>query len=533
MMDIEGLPPQLFDSNHVVSGEAILKVSSGAFLVKQRSNHNYNHIHTAMTMVVPDESLATIETLPKTDPRHQLQRRKQRTERNDKLNHTASAAAANSAFARSMGTLRTLVVRVSDSDNTQVSASVNQLKDDIFTDSVSLKTQMAACSKDQLIIEPAGVGTSGIVNVQINIPVNDASVQDVEKAAFQKANELYEDDWDSFDLVLFCLPSGSGVPTDSGLKKSWLAYAYVNGYTSFYNNIWCQRVSAQVHEIGHNMKLGHSGKGSDPYGDKSTMMGYSYPLDDGPIMCFNAANNYQLGWYNLQQASINPLDYGPDPRTYVLNGVDDYKKDGSASNGALITLRLDNNGDNGGTDYYIGYNRASGANRGTTQAINTVVAYTKETGPYDYAAVSNRTDLEVGRQLKLSDFRGTGVDVTVDVISISSNLRDATIEISHTGAHPPTPVPTERPTTVPPTFPPTSPPTQLVCKDDKSFTFKNKPKKTCKKWVGKFKKKLHKRKLYKKTQRRCKLRYRKKNVWDYCPVTCALVDRGPCVDIKL
>ena len=525
MMDIEGLPQELFDSNHVLSGEAILKVSSGAFLVEQRSNHehSYSYAHTAMTMVVPDESLATIETLPNTDPRHQLQRRKQRAERNDK--HAASAAAnnnnanSNPAFARSMGTLQILVVRVIGSDNSQISASAGQLKDDIFTDSVSLKTQMAACSKDQLIIEPAGVGTSGIVDVQIDIPVDGANTPDVENAAFRKAENLYTADWDTFDLVMFCVPYGSS----NGSKKNWVAYAYVNGYTSYYNDPWCQRVSTQMHEVGHNMNLGHSGKGSDPYGDKSTMMGYSYPIDDGPIICFNPTNNYQLGWYDLQKASINPLDYGPDPRTYVLNGVDDYKTDPSASNGELITLRLDNGGDNGGTDYYIGYNRAAGANRGTTEALNTVVVYSKAAGPYDYAAASTyRFDLEVGGGIIIADFRGTGVDVTVKVVSISSNLRNATIEISHTGTHPPT---------VPPTPAPTSfPPTQLVCEDDASFTYKNKPKKTCNKWVGKFKNKLNKRNKFKKTQRRCKRRYKGKRVWDYCPVLCAMVDLGPCFE---
>jgi hypothetical protein len=124
--------------------------------------------------------------------------------------------------------------------------------------------------------------------------------------------------------------------------------------------------------IGHNLGLAHSGVGYDQYADTS-IMGYSSRDDDGPAICFNAPKNYQLSWFDLQKASIDPLEYtSNNPQTFVLNGIDDYKKDGS-SNGELITLRLEQYGtiDGGGDgqDYYIGYNRKSGSNRGTTNDI--------------------------------------------------------------------------------------------------------------------------------------------------------------------
>ena len=86
-------------------------------------------------------------------------------------------------------------------------------------------------------------------------------------------------------------------------------------------------VSSTVHEVGHNLGLAHSGDGNLEYGDQSGMMGkntiggsllswhsyhastfspsicpptspsYSYNSDDTPLMCFNPAKNYQLGWY--------------------------------------------------------------------------------------------------------------------------------------------------------------------------------------------------------------------------------------------
>ena len=60
----------------------------------------------------------------------------------------------------------------------------------------------------------------------------------------------------------------------------------MNGYKSVYNDIACGQVSTQIHEVGHNLNLNHSGKGSEEYGDKSCMMGYSYDEDDIPYMCF-------------------------------------------------------------------------------------------------------------------------------------------------------------------------------------------------------------------------------------------------------
>ena len=89
------------------------------------------------------------------------------------------------------------------------------------------------------------------------------------------------------------------------------------------------------------------------------MMGYSYNQDDGPQKCFNAAKNWQLGWYNNQKESYNPIAVQniDVSKSFTMNGVDEYKTESLESNGELIMLRLEN-GPNGQNDYYIGYNRA-------------------------------------------------------------------------------------------------------------------------------------------------------------------------------
>merc|ERR1712029_579475 len=100
-----------------------------------------------------------------------------------------------------------------------------------------------------------------------------------------------------YDLVMFCLPPGTG---------GWLAWGHVNGWASFYNNNYCSSISCQMHEVGHCLNLAHSGE-KNGYGDHSGMMGAGSKSEDGPIKCYNAVKNYQLGWYDLQKDSIDPL----------------------------------------------------------------------------------------------------------------------------------------------------------------------------------------------------------------------------------
>lgn len=492
MMEIKGLSEELLESRQVVSGESVMKFK-GVFL-EWSIGSNFSKL------VVPDEVLVQIENLPRNDPRHQQQQRGRN-------------------FAKLSGTLRTVVVRVIDANNTQPSLNSVQLKDRVFTDLINLKTQMEGCSKNQLIIEPANVGSGGIVNVRINIIAKNSETYELFSAARKEVQKNYGD---SFDLILYVLPPG----TLSAGKRNWVAYGYLNWINSVYNDRSVNSLAVQVHEVGHNLGLGHSGRGDSEYGDHSSMMGNGGAgWKDGPIHCFNAYNNFHLGWYDMQKASINPLQFS-NPQTFVMNGVDDYKTDGS-SNGELITLRLENVEDTHGTNYYIGYNRASGFNRGTLEAINTVVVFS--TSEKDIRNRSKRiADLPVGHRLTLSDFRSSGYDVYVDVKNISSNQKDATIVISSSKHGSP-------PSAPPPTFPPTwsdtsypTPESSMLCEDDPYFYFKR-AHKTCAGWVGKGKNKLHKQKKYKKIQKKCKKKVIGQfKIWDFCQETCALVDLGDC-----
>ena len=66
--------------------------------------------------------------------------------------------------------------------------------------------------------------------------------------------------------------------------------AYGDDYLSVYNDEWCSYANTQLHEVGHNLGLDHSGIPGEEYGDTTGFMGYGSERDDDPkdLRCFNA-----------------------------------------------------------------------------------------------------------------------------------------------------------------------------------------------------------------------------------------------------
>ena len=177
-----------------------------------------------------------------------------------------------------------LVVRIKNlgggTTSTSVSASVPELSDDVFGtdgDGVNLKSQYAACSHGKLNIIPApdeisnNAGATAIVNGVTEVTVNvacDGSSTYCDGAVRNAANTIIDSAFGS-DVAhhrMFCLPPSS---------MNGIAYAYINWRDSVYSDNWCRWPSAQLHEIGHNINLAHSGEGGSTYADQSGMMGFS------------------------------------------------------------------------------------------------------------------------------------------------------------------------------------------------------------------------------------------------------------------
>jgi len=330
-------------------------------------------------------------------------------------------------LASSTGTLNTLVVRVNALDASPT-PSASQLSEDIFNDEYCLKSQYDRCSYGKLKIQEyiPGEGISnvstepdapGVVDITIDIIAAGNTRVALENEANLKLNEIGIIGT-QFDLVMFCMPPGTG---------SWIGYAYINGWQSYFNNDWCTSVSSQMHEVGHNIGLDHSGEdnGSSPFdeefGDNTDLMGYSYLSDDAPAMCFNPAKNWKLGWYADRQIDIdinNDLSMD-EPTSFTLNGVVDYDYGRS---GGFIVIKID--------DFYIGFNRAADFNVGVMEAANQVTVIEKLGSPSDYAKSKLRAKLGVSDEhtIVLSEIRSVKV-----VYESNDNGVDAVITLQVEG----------------------------------------------------------------------------------------------------
>lgn len=162
----------------------------------------------------------------------------------------------------------------------------------------------------------------------------------------------------------------------AGTAGTWVAYGYLAWYRTVYNDEWCGYVSAAVHEIGHNIGLHHSSKGSVEYGDKQGMMGYSFRQINAPAMyvpcqfkkfrqsdyshqlvrCFNGHKHWVLGWYRNRTVSINLSDGAWLGTVLAFTDYD------QAENGDFVVVKVNN--------LYIQYNKAEEFNFQTMDKKN-------------------------------------------------------------------------------------------------------------------------------------------------------------------
>ena len=246
---------------------------------------------------------------------------------------------------------------------------------------------------------------------------------------------------------------------------------------SVYSNNWCNYVSAQMHEVGHNLNLGHSGEGTETYADQSGMLGFSYGSESGPKMCFNAAKNYQLGWYSDKTKVITPGAATDSCFSGDLHGTAFYE------NAAAQTVGIKVNNSGSSTDVYIMFNAATGIQSGTQEGGNTVMVVTAGAEGTGYA----ESTLTAKLSPSTTGYALPGFTNTVLYVDSRVDNQYVTIRIETNGqacdgglapdpptaqptnspspnptsapSNPPTPVPTAPPTTASPTDVPTPQPT--------------------------------------------------------------------------
>lgn len=325
-----------------------------------------------------------------------------------------------------------LVVRIQATDY-EFEYSADDISKDVFGgvgDLVNLKSQMYDCSGEKLNIvntyaDDFGdlMAAPGVIDVSIDIPLTGSSDSAIWNAAKNAANAKLGVSINTyFDKVMFakkgCFPNNC----------SYAAYAYINSWGSMYQSGYIKHVGVQMHELGHNFGLAHSGMGSKSYKDHTGLMGNPLYDDEVGKMCFNPAKSFQLGWY---PENVQTLDLGVgDMWQGQLVGVADYLNNPD-NNKIVMKLETGTN-----EDYFVGFNRATGINS-QNDLCDDCVTVIKAGNGNSYAQSWNQIDplggmSSAGQEHTISGFRNTSYDLTIQVLDINTTTSPgtATVKIS-------------------------------------------------------------------------------------------------------
>eukprot|EP00580_Thalassiosira_gravida_P017482 CAMPEP_0201658610 /NCGR_PEP_ID=MMETSP0494-20130426/1481_1 /ASSEMBLY_ACC=CAM_ASM_000839 /TAXON_ID=420259 /ORGANISM="Thalassiosira gravida, Strain GMp14c1" /LENGTH=1055 /DNA_ID=CAMNT_0048135709 /DNA_START=93 /DNA_END=3260 /DNA_ORIENTATION=+ len=413
------------------------------------------------------------------------------TDPNRRLSHQQRS------LARYSGTQPVLVVRVIDKDGRAVPGSAAHISNKIFGtngDVETMKSQFASCSINNLNIVSNQYGDRNdeIVSklsapgvLEVTIPVSLNNSQNVIRSAIQ--NEVN-------DALGLRIPNAAFAHVMYVLEGcyegcGWAAYAYVNSWLSVYQSAYYSMPAVQMHELGHNLNLAHSG-GLDQrsYTDHTCLMGNPLFSDDVGDMCFNPAKNYQIvmsgegrpsggNWYGAER--VETFDTSVDGKSWDgrLVGIAEYDKIGSNSNDRIV-LKLETGRKH---DLYVGFNRATGFTSDNQMASNQVTITEAGTNGLSYSQSWLKATLEPGSPpYRVANWRESGEELVLTVNSIRKKGTPwyASVSVRLSGQVNPTPSPTKFPTKVPTNFPTSEPskrPTKVPTKQPTSNPTTNQP----------------------------------------------------------
>ena len=150
-------------------------------------------------------------------------------------------------------------------------------------------------------------------------------------------------------------------------------------------------------------------------------MGFSYAADDAPVQCFNNVKHWQLGWYADKHVIVNPLEENAWEGDLV--GFVDYD---TAGNGKDVILKIEGHN----KDYFIGFNRLSGINRGNAEVDARDKITIQSVGAGTNGESNLEAKLDIGETFLISHFGGTDSEVFVKVENIDFNANPPYATIS-------------------------------------------------------------------------------------------------------
>ncbi len=340
------------------------------------------------------------------------------------------------------GTRKVLAIRVIDVDGVSTTSNAYEMSDKIFGPrGNNLVTQYNACSYGKLQFAPtralkAGdprLTTAGVYEVRLPVRVKGMTESQVRTHVTNQLRKdfpitglpggyknYHTDASSPFDHVMYCLPPGT--------TGGWIASGYENSWLSTYNDRWCNMLSAQMHEISHNLNNHHSGDAqaisdlAKRYGDQSGYMGSLYGQENGPLMCFNAAKSWQLGWYADKAVLVSPSTSSWSGK---IMGISDYGDPRTST--VLLKLETGTN-----EDYYVNFNRKAGINRDVRDGGNQVLVIKQGGNGVGYSESERVAMLSSGRSFTIPNFGQSGrtVEIKVDRISTSPSVGPGYADVS-------------------------------------------------------------------------------------------------------
>eukprot|EP00547_Thalassionema_nitzschioides_P000816 CAMPEP_0194200194 /NCGR_PEP_ID=MMETSP0156-20130528/905_1 /TAXON_ID=33649 /ORGANISM="Thalassionema nitzschioides, Strain L26-B" /LENGTH=1201 /DNA_ID=CAMNT_0038925161 /DNA_START=53 /DNA_END=3658 /DNA_ORIENTATION=+ len=358
-----------------------------------------------------------------------------------------------------------LVVKVHDVNGLAHAHNLTTISDNIFGnegDLVNLKSQVTDCTagalnvvagypasasqaeKDAVDAKTVDLGSPvGVMDVHLSFDMTNSSEYGGTRSEFASKVTTATGELLGFTLpgpfenIIFVLEDCYTEPC------GWAAFAGVNSWYQFYKKDYYRDPAVLLHEYGHNLGFAHSGKINDSeYSDHTCIMGNPLYGDDNGKMCFNPAKSYQSGWYT-NKGGGGIVEFDPSVSTSwsgTLMGVGEWKDVGDIAPHPVV-VKIESGTD---TDFFVGFNRAAGANSQNDEADDKVTIIQTGSDGTSYSQSYRIWDGVAGQSYIWSNWQGTGMDLIVQVtnIDISSAPGTASINIALSGTSFPTPVPT-------------------------------------------------------------------------------------------
>eukprot|EP00957_Ditylum_brightwellii_P088043 6706686-Ditylum_brightwellii.AAC.1 len=332
-----------------------------------------------------------------------------------------------------------LAVKVIDKNGLQRREDLATISQEIFggsDDVVNLKSQLFGCSfgalevttdysdfatdlQMQKIKQYVTDAAPGVMEVTIDVDITKTDMSTIHTAVTDKVQTLLE----------LSLPAG---PFEHVI---WAAFAFVNHWLTVYQEDNYNKPGVQLHELGHNFGLGHSG-GLDgqEYTDHTCFMGASSTLfsDEHGKMCFNPAKNWQLDWYGgkgaISQHKISIDPFQTENSSFQLVGIGEYDKN-TANHPVVVKIET-------GTtiDIFIGFNRAVGPNAYNDEADDEITIIETGNNGESFSQSYLKAHLLTGETYTYNNFASSGkiLKITADSIDLTANPGVATITIALT-----------------------------------------------------------------------------------------------------